>query len=102
MQASLINLERLKNLMLLLHEPLLELLDPFSELRVLMVKVVVLSRGPIELEAKLFKELLITLLLPEQACKFLGRKIFFLFNGLVRWWVLFVIIVYLYFFSLDI
>ena len=36
-QASLINLERLQNLMLLLHEPLLELLDPISELGVLMV-----------------------------------------------------------------
>jgi hypothetical protein len=65
MQASLINLEGLQNLMLLLHEPLLELLDPLSELGVLMVEVVVLSGKPIEFEAKLFKELLVTLLLPE-------------------------------------
>ena len=53
-QASLINLEGLKNLMLLFHEPLLEFLDPLSELGVLMVKVVVLSGEPIEFEAKLF------------------------------------------------
>lgn len=65
MQASLINLEGLQNLMLLLHEPMLELLDPLSELGVLMVEVVVLSGKPIEFEAKLFKELLVTLLLPE-------------------------------------
>jgi hypothetical protein len=58
--------------MLLLHEPLLELLDPLSELGVLMVEVVVLSGKPIEFESKLFKELLVTLLLPEQACKLLG------------------------------
>ena len=50
-QTSLINLECPKNLMLLLYEPLLELLDPFSKLSILMVKVVVLSREPIELEA---------------------------------------------------
>jgi hypothetical protein len=49
----------------LLHEPLLELLDPLSELGVLMVEVVVLSGEPIELVAKLFKQLLVTLLLPE-------------------------------------
>jgi len=35
--ASLIDLERLQHLVLLLHEPLLELLDAFSELSVLMV-----------------------------------------------------------------
>lgn len=35
--ASLIDLERLQHLVLLLHEPLLELLDAFSELSVLLV-----------------------------------------------------------------
>ena len=37
LRASLIDLQRLQNLVLLLHEPLLELLDAFSELDVLMV-----------------------------------------------------------------
>ena len=64
-RASLIDLERLQHLVLLLHEPLLELLDAFSELGVFMVEVVVLSREAVELEAKLFKELLVALLLPE-------------------------------------
>lgn len=63
--GSLIDIKRLQHLVLLLHEPLLELLDPFSKLGVLLVQVVVLSSEPIKLEAKLFKELLVTLLLPE-------------------------------------
>jgi hypothetical protein len=37
LRASLIDLERLQHLVLLLHEPLLELLDAFSELGVLMM-----------------------------------------------------------------
>jgi hypothetical protein len=37
LRASLIDLECLEYLVLLLHEPLLELLDAFSELCVLMV-----------------------------------------------------------------